>query len=140
MILGYVEQPSPRAGDTATLRVATRAPRFRVDVYRCGNGLERVHRTGWLSGCEAPLHLPWHDWGRPNTGLHGEPLAPWQAYPLEVGRSWRPGVYVAVLVEEGADDAAAADAPTHARGRHCSSSAAPPDAGIGHPSSTSCRS
>ena len=104
MILGYVEQPSPRAGDTATLRVATRAPRFRVDVYRCGNGLERVHRTGWLSGCEAPLHLPWHDWGRPNTGLHGEPLAPWQAYPLEVGRSWRPGVYVAVLVEEGADD------------------------------------
>jgi hypothetical protein len=104
MILGYAEQPSPLAGGTVTLRVATDAERFRVDVYRSGDGLQRLHRTSWLSGADAPLHLPWHDWGGANTGLRGEPLAPWQAYPLEVGRDWRPGVYMAVLVEEGADD------------------------------------
>ena len=84
-------------------RGATGAPRFRVDVYRCGDGMERVHRTGWLSGRGRAAHLPWHDWGRPNTGLHGEPLAPWPAYPLDVDRGWRPGVYVAVLVEGDAD-------------------------------------
>ena len=78
MILGYAEQPSPRAGGTVTLRVATDADRFRVDVYRCGDGLERVHGTSWLPGADAPLHLPWHDWGRPDTGLHGEALAPWR--------------------------------------------------------------
>jgi hypothetical protein len=101
MIRGYAEQPSPRAGQSLTLRVATDAARFRVDVYRCGQTLEPVHRTGWLPGTDAPLHLPWHDWGRANTGLRGERLAPWPAHTLDVGRDWRPGVYVAVLVEEG---------------------------------------
>jgi hypothetical protein len=111
MILGYAEQPSPRAGESVTLRVATDAERFRVDVYRCGDGLERVHRTSWLPGADAPLHLPWHDWGRRNTGLRGEPLAPWQAYSLEIGRDWRAGVHVAVLVEEGAVEKGAGDVP-----------------------------
>jgi hypothetical protein len=101
MIRGYAEQPSPRAGQSLTLRVATDAQRFRVDVHRCGQTLELVHRTGWLRGTDAPLHLPWHDWGRLNIGLRGEPLAPWPAHTLDVGRDWPPGVYVAVLVEEG---------------------------------------
>ncbi len=99
MIRGYVEQPSPVAGGALTLRVATDAPRFRVEIHRCGDGLELVERTGWLPGAEAPLHLPWHDWGVPNTGLRGEPLAPWPAHRLAVGAGWRSGVYVAVLVE-----------------------------------------
>ena len=103
MIRGYVEQPSPVAGGRLTLRVATDAPRFRVELHRCGAALELVHTTGWLPCRDAPAHLPWHDWGRPNTGLHGEALAPWPAYPLDVDRAWRSGVYVAVLVEGEAD-------------------------------------
>jgi hypothetical protein len=103
MIRGYVEQPSPVAGGQLTLRVATDAARFRVELHRCGAAIELVHTTGWLPGQQAPEHLPWHDWGRPNTGLHGEPLTPWPAYPLDVDPGWRSGVYVAVLVE-GDDD------------------------------------
>ena len=39
MIRGYAEQPSTRAGGRLTLRVATDAPRFRVEFYRCGSEL-----------------------------------------------------------------------------------------------------
>jgi hypothetical protein len=99
MIRGYVEQPSPRAGESMTLRVATDAPQFRVEVYRCGSRMTPCSRSGWLPGRDVPPHLPFHDWGRLNTGLHGEPLDPWPAYPLPVGQDWRSGVYVAVLVE-----------------------------------------
>jgi hypothetical protein len=99
MIRGYVEQPSPRAGDSLTLRVSTDAPQFRVEIYRCGTGLRRAHRSGWLPGRDAPPHLPFQDWGRANTGLHGEALEPWPAYELRVGADWPSGVYVAVLVE-----------------------------------------
>jgi hypothetical protein len=102
MIRGYVEQPSPRVGEVAVLRVATDAPSFRVDVYRCGDGLELVQRGRSLPGADAPPHLPWHDWGRANTGLRGEPLAPWPAYDFAIGAEWRPGVHLAVLVEEDA--------------------------------------
>jgi hypothetical protein len=110
MIRGYVEQPSPRAGGTATLRVATDAAGFRVDVYRCGDGLELVQSVDRLPGADAPPHLPWHDWGRENTGLRGEPLVPWPAHTLEIGADWRPGVYLAVLVEAGRE-AAVPDSP-----------------------------
>jgi hypothetical protein len=99
MIRGYVEQPSPRAGDAITLRVATDAPRFRVEVYRCGAAMTLISRSGWLPGRDAPPHLPFQDWGRPNTGLRGEPLEPWPAHRLPAGADWPSGVYVAVLVE-----------------------------------------
>src|SRR4051812_32987702 len=99
MIRGYVEQPSPRAGDVAVLRVSTDAPQFRVEVYRCGAGMSLRHRSGWLDGVDAPMHLPFHDWGRPNTGLAGELLEPWPAYELPVGTDWTSGVHVAHLVE-----------------------------------------
>ncbi|GAA5068158.1 hypothetical protein HNP84_008323 [Thermocatellispora tengchongensis] len=97
MIRGYAEQPSPRAGGQVTLRVATDAPEFRVELYRCGDGLVPCDKTPWLPGVYAPQHLPFHDWGRPGTGLRGEALAPWAAYPLPAPAE--PGVYVAVLVE-----------------------------------------
>src|SRR3954447_26907248 len=119
MIRGYVEQPSPHAGDVAVLRVSTDAPRFRVEVYRCGAEMSLRHSSGWLDGVDAPPHLPFHDWGRPNTGLHGEPLRPCPAYELAVGDDWTPGVHVAYLVEgEGlGDDRTAPDrTPPDARG------------------------
>lgn len=103
MIRGYVEQPSPRAGGTAVLRVATGAPRFRVEVYRWGAAAGLRHRSGWLDGVDAPPHLPFHDWGAANTGLHGEPLGPWPAYDLPIGADWASGAYVAYLVEGDAD-------------------------------------
>ncbi len=80
-----------------TLRVATDAPWFRVELHRCGDGLTLCEKSPWLPGEDAPPHLPWHDWGEPGTGLRGEPLKPWPAYPLPVPAE--PGVYVAVLVE-----------------------------------------
>jgi hypothetical protein len=99
MIRGYVEQPSPRAGGSLTLRVATDAPRFRVEFYRCGDRLVRCGGSAWLPGQDAPAHLPFQDWGRPGVDLCGRPLAPWPGYPFEVPVDWRSGVYVAVLVE-----------------------------------------
>src|SRR4051794_22416901 len=103
MIRGYVEQPSPVAGGRPAVRGAPHAPRVRGGLHRRGAPVGRGDATAGLPGREAPAHLPWHDWGRPNTGLRGEPLAPWPAYPLDVEPAWRSGVYVAVLVEGDAD-------------------------------------
>src|SRR3982750_336227 len=127
MIRGYVEQPSPQAGTSLTLRVSTDAPRFRVEFFRCGERLEAHGGSAWLPGTHAPPHLPFpdwgqpgggprgggggrrepppppplpfQDWGQPGVGPRGEPLAPWPAYDLPVPGRWRSGVYVAVLVE-----------------------------------------
>lgn len=106
MILGYAEQPSPRAGEAVRLRVATDAPAFRIEVHRFGTGMALRARSGWLPGRDAPVHLPFQDWGRPGTGLRGEALPAWPAYRVPVPGHWRSGVYVAVLVEgdgEGRD-------------------------------------
>jgi hypothetical protein len=99
VIRGYAEQPSPRPGERLTLRVATDAPQFRVELYRCGAGLTSCGGTGWLPGHEAALHLPFQDCGQPGEGLHGEQLAPWAAYPVDIPTKWPSGVYLGVLVE-----------------------------------------
>jgi hypothetical protein len=102
VIRGYAEQPSPRPGDEVVLRVATDAPRFRVELYRCGHSLEFLNRSTWFVGQDAPLHLPYQDWGR-------QPPAPWPAYPLPIPESWRSGVYVAVFIEGDENDRERAD-------------------------------
>jgi hypothetical protein len=99
VIRGYVEQPSPRVGGQLTLRVATDAPAFRVELYRCGADFVPCAESAWLPGQDAPPHLPFHDWGEPGVGLRGESLLPWPAYPLPIPADWASGVYVAVLVE-----------------------------------------
>lgn len=99
MIRGYVEQPSPSPGGRLTLRIVTDAPQFRVEFRRFGADLIEHQRSPWLAGRDAPLHLPFEDWGRPGLGLHGEPLAPWPAYPFTVPRPWKSGVYLALLIE-----------------------------------------
>ena len=93
MIRGYPEQPSPVAGGSLVLRVATDAPQFRVEFYRCGAQLVLHGSSGWLPGHDAPSHLACSDWGEPGVGLRGEPLAPWAGYPLPVPAHWRSGVY-----------------------------------------------
>lgn len=118
MISGYVEQPSPRAGQALTLRVSTDAPQFRVEIYRCGSGLSLRGRSGWLAGRAAPPHLPFQDWGRPSTGLRGEALEPWPAYRLPVHADWASGVYAALLIEgDGADADRTAPDPSTPDGR-----------------------
>jgi hypothetical protein len=102
MIRGYAEQPSPRAGESVTLRVSTDAARFRVEFYRFGTDMVPVAESGWLPGRAAPPHLSHQDWGRPGRDLHGRMLDGWPAYRFRVLRRWRPGVYIAVFVEAGA--------------------------------------
>ncbi len=105
MIRGYVEQPSPRPGESCTRRVATDAPQFRVEFYRYGDGLALRGRSGWLPGRDAPAHLPFDDWGQPGVDLRGHELPAWPAFGFEVPADWRSGVYIAVLVEgDGRDD------------------------------------
>ena len=99
MIRGYPEQPSPYAGGALTLHVATDAPQFRVEFYRCAAVMVLSGGSGWFPGQDAPLHLPYQDWGQPGVDLHGEHLDPWPAYELPVPTDWPSGVYVAVLVE-----------------------------------------
>jgi hypothetical protein len=112
VIRGYVEQPSPRPGESFTLRVATDAPRFRVEFYRYGAGMELRGSTHWFAGQQAPLHLPYQDWGQAGVDLHGGALDPWPAYRFEVPFDWRSGVYVAILVEgdDRAEPVASVDA------------------------------
>ncbi|MDP9396453.1 MAG: hypothetical protein M3P96_00855, partial [Actinomycetota bacterium] len=81
------------------MHVGTDAPQFRMEVYRCGAEVVLAGRSGWLPGENAPLHLPFQDWGEPGVGLRGEPLAPWPAHDFPVPEDWPSGVYVTVFVE-----------------------------------------
>jgi hypothetical protein len=123
MIRGYVEQPSPRPGGSLTLRVATDAPRFRVEFYRCGPQLVRCGGSPWLDGVQCPPHQPFQDWGEPGLDQDGRPLAPWPAYRFPVAADWCSGVHVAVLVE--------GDGASRDRGRSVRHD--PGQAGVGHP-------
>jgi hypothetical protein len=86
VILGYPQNPTVRAGGRLVLRVSTDAPAFCVLVHRCGAEVEPVAVTGWLPGEAAPRGAPHEDWD-------------WPGHVLEVPAAWRPGVYLAVLVE-----------------------------------------
>lgn len=99
MIFGYPDQTSVRPGDELTLRVSTDAPEFRVEFYRCGAAFAFCGESEWLAGRDVPQHLPYQDWGQDGTGLGGEELAGWPAYPLSIARHWKSGPYVAVFIE-----------------------------------------
>ncbi|HLZ37455.1 MAG TPA: hypothetical protein VKP64_06775, partial [Mycobacteriales bacterium] len=102
MIRGYPAQPSPVPGGRLTLHVATDAPAFRVEIYRCGITPSLMRVSDWFPGQDTPPHLPFQDWGEPGVDLRGRELAPWPAYTLPVPHDWPSGVYVAVLVEAAA--------------------------------------
>src|SRR5437764_5707564 len=104
MISGYVEQPSPRVGGAVRLHASTDAPSFRVDFYRWGSRLTQMASSAWLSGQQAPTHLPYQDWGHDGRGLNSESLAAWPAYEIPVPSLVRPRCYLAVLVEADNDD------------------------------------
>ncbi len=89
--------------------MATNAPAWRVQFYRCGESLVPCGGAGWFAGVDAPLHLPGQDWGEPGLGLRGERLAPWPGYRFTVPVGWTSGVYLAVL-SEGDGDGHDADA------------------------------
>ena len=108
MIRAYPEHPSVASGDDLVLRVSTTAGRFRVDFYRFGAETVLVSRSRWEAGCHVPDHLPYQDWGREGVGLDGERLPPWPEYRFRVEGDWPPGVYIAVLLEDGGPDHPAA--------------------------------
>ncbi|MDP9406488.1 MAG: hypothetical protein M3P95_00935 [Actinomycetota bacterium] len=97
MIRGFPRQRSPVAGGEVVLHVATDAPEFRVELWRCGADLVLQAGSGWLPGRPAPAHMPHQDWSVANTDPWGRSLEPWAAYRLPAPEE--PGVYVAVLVE-----------------------------------------
>jgi hypothetical protein len=99
MIFAYPAQPSLNPGDTLVLHVSTDAPQFRVGFYRQGKRLAFKHDSGWLTGHELPVHLPYQDWGLDDTGLCGERLPGWPAYPFPIPTDWTSGVYIAMLSE-----------------------------------------
>jgi hypothetical protein len=99
MIYGYPDHPTVSAGGRLTLRVSTDAPEFRVEFYRWGDGATFHGRSPWLDGRDVPVHPPHQDWGEPGTGLHGEDVPGWPAYPFDLPPGWPPGVYLAALVE-----------------------------------------
>ena len=101
MIRAYPDRSSVASGDDVVLRVSTTAGRFRVDFYRFGAKTVLVARSEWHTGHDVPAHLPHQDWGQDNVGLQGEHLLAWPAYRFPVEPDWPPGVYIAVLLEDG---------------------------------------
>ncbi|MFL6129642.1 MAG: N,N-dimethylformamidase beta subunit family domain-containing protein [Mycobacteriales bacterium] len=98
-IRGYPAQPSPVAGESLVLHVATDAPAFRVEFYRCGAAPVRCGGSGWLAGTDAPPHRPDEDWGEPGRTVQGGPAAPWPGHRFPIPADWPAGAYLAVLVE-----------------------------------------
>lgn len=76
------------SGTTLNLHVATDAPKFRVEFYRCGALYEPVHAAtpGWMDGHNANPGEPGKRWQ-------------WPAYAVCIPEHWRSGVYVAVFIE-----------------------------------------
>src|SRR5205085_4204486 len=91
------------AGDDLVLYVATDAPAFRVVLVRFGHEPVVAARSGWFEGVAVGVHLQHQDWSQPNPGLDGTVVAGWPAYRLPTRPEWRPGIYVAVLVEGDGD-------------------------------------
>lgn len=96
VIEGYVNRESVVAGEVLRCHVSTDAPLFRVDFYRLGVELEFVDRSQWCTGVWAVP--PAHPDGMPG---HASPAVDWNWPPHDfpIAAHWRPGIYVAVLVE-----------------------------------------
>jgi hypothetical protein len=90
MIRAYPRFPSLFPGETMTLHVATDSPRFRVEFYRQGAGLERIGSGGEHAGIYLPDGPPDLDWG-------------WPGYDFPIPADWPSGVYIAMLTEITAD-------------------------------------
>ena len=92
MIRGYPQSPSLFAGETLVLHVSTTSPRFRVAFLRQGERLEEMKPASdaVFAGAHLPDGPPDRDWG-------------WPAYRFEIPADWPSGVYVAALIEIGAD-------------------------------------
>lgn len=88
MIQGYPERGSVAAGGRLLLRVATRAPRFRVAFHRWGDGFVAMGVSRELPGKDAAAGRPDVDWG-------------WPEYTFSIPRGWPSGVYVAHLEVPG---------------------------------------
>jgi hypothetical protein len=93
VIRAYPRFPSLFPGETLILHASTTSPRFRVEFYRQGRALERVTGVdaGVLEGVHCPDGPPDIDWG-------------WPGYEFAIPGDWRTGIYLAVLIEIGADD------------------------------------
>ncbi|MEV3874415.1 N,N-dimethylformamidase beta subunit family domain-containing protein [Streptomyces sp. NPDC049906] len=96
MIEGYVDRESVTAGEVLDLRVSTDAEEFRVRFYRLGRELEYLGESEPRRGVfKAP---PAHPDG---VAGHAAPDVDWELphFAFPVPEQWRPGVYLAHLVE-----------------------------------------
>lgn len=92
MIRAYPRFPTYYPGETLVLHVSTDSSRFRVAFFRQGATLEPITGPdrGALEGINVPDGPPDIDWG-------------WPGYEFVIPHEWRTGVYLAVLIEIGAD-------------------------------------
>jgi hypothetical protein len=93
VIQGYAERVTVFPGECLTLRVATTAPRFSVEIYRQGERFESMPggRFGWFDGV----------FGRPREA--GIPFD-WDPYEIRIPGEWPSGAYVAIFVEGSGRD------------------------------------
>jgi hypothetical protein len=88
LIRGYPARASLAPGERLVLHVATGAARFRVVIYRWGDGFVRMLESAWLAGARAEARGAADDWQ-------------WPAYELALPGGWPSAVYVAHLEEPG---------------------------------------
>lgn len=88
MIRAYPRHASVLAGEALTLHVATDSPRFRVTVYRWGDGPQAMWRSSWQDGADAPDGPADADWN-------------WPAHVFAIPPDWPSGAYIADCEAEG---------------------------------------
>jgi hypothetical protein len=80
----YPARASVAPGESLVLHISTDAPRFRVGLYRWGDGFTLMQISRWLRGEQvAPLGAA-QDWD-------------WPGYELPIPESWPSAAYVALL-------------------------------------------
>jgi hypothetical protein len=99
-IEGYASQVSAVAGETVTLFVSTKAPRFHVEAYRMGYYQGIGARLVWQSGEVAAVRQPSPALLSPTNTIECR----WTpSLTFTIGPTWPPGVYLLKLVGTGGE-------------------------------------
>jgi len=87
LISGYPARPSVQPGDTLRLHISTKAPSFRLVIYRQTTTLEQMAEFPGLPGQFQPV-------------LHASEDFRWPVYPVSIPTDWPSGAYIAQCVPD----------------------------------------